>query len=60
MAEFLPDAIIERLRSAEAVTVLTGAGISAESGIPTFRSAQHRPLAQLRPDRTSHAPSVYA
>lgn len=39
MAEFLPDAIIERLRSAEAVTVLTGASISAESGIPTFRSA---------------------
>lgn len=30
----------ERLRSAQHVTVLTGAGISAESGIPTFRDAQ--------------------
>ena len=28
------------LRSAEQVCVLTGAGISAESGIPTFRDAQ--------------------
>lgn len=30
----------ERLRNAQHVTVLTGAGISAESGIPTFRDAQ--------------------
>ncbi|HYO80690.1 MAG TPA: NAD-dependent deacylase [Bryobacteraceae bacterium] len=29
----------KRLRGAKAVTVLTGAGISAESGIPTFRGA---------------------
>lgn len=29
-----------RLRSAQQVTVLTGAGVSAESGIPTFRDAQ--------------------
>lgn len=28
---------IERLRRATSVTVLTGAGISAESGVPTFR-----------------------
>jgi thiamine pyrophosphate-dependent acetolactate synthase large subunit-like protein len=27
------------LRSSEVVTVLTGAGVSAESGIPTFRDA---------------------
>lgn len=33
-------ALGERLRSAQHVTVLTGAGISAESGIPTFRDAQ--------------------
>ncbi|HUF28520.1 MAG TPA: NAD-dependent deacylase [Gemmatimonadaceae bacterium] len=30
---------IERLRAARRVAVLTGAGISAESGIPTFRDA---------------------
>ncbi len=29
--------IIDRLKSANRMTVLTGAGISAESGIPTFR-----------------------
>jgi NAD-dependent deacetylase len=31
--------IAEKLRSARSVAVLTGAGISAESGIPTFRDA---------------------
>jgi NAD-dependent deacetylase len=30
----------EKIRSARAIAVLTGAGISAESGIPTFRDAQ--------------------
>jgi len=30
--------MLERLRAARAVAVLTGAGISAESGIPTFRA----------------------
>ena len=32
--------LIQSLRSARQVAVLTGAGISAESGIPTFREAQ--------------------
>ncbi len=36
----IPQEVIERLRAASRVTVLTGAGISAESGIPTFREAQ--------------------
>ena len=36
----LPDDFIEALRRAERVVVLTGAGISAESGVPTFREAQ--------------------
>lgn len=36
----LPDRLIEKLRTAEHIVVLTGAGISAESGIPTFRQAQ--------------------
>lgn len=36
----IPDALIEVLSKAEKVTVLTGAGVSADSGIPTFREAQ--------------------
>ena len=31
---------LERLRTAKRVVALTGAGISAESGVPTFRDAQ--------------------
>lgn len=31
------DELIKRLKSAEAVVVFTGAGMSAESGVPTFR-----------------------
>lgn len=33
----MDDGIIERLRTARRVCVLTGAGVSAESGVPTFR-----------------------
>jgi len=33
------DLIAERIRAARAVTAMTGAGISAESGVPTFRGA---------------------
>lgn len=36
----IPDTLIERLRNARRVAVLTGAGVSAESGVPTFRDAQ--------------------
>lgn len=32
-------ALIQRLRTAKRVVVLTGAGVSAESGVPTFRDA---------------------
>src|SRR4030065_714193 len=35
----LPRELIDKLASARRVAVLTGAGISAESGIPTFRDA---------------------
>ena len=35
----IPSELVERLVSARRVAVLTGAGISAESGIPTFRDA---------------------
>lgn len=36
----IPAELIEGLREAKRVVVLTGAGISAESGVPTFRDAQ--------------------
>lgn len=36
----IPPELISALRNAERVAVLTGAGVSAESGIPTFRDAQ--------------------
>src|SRR5436190_19406255 len=36
---FHPD-LITALRGARRVVVLTGAGVSAESGVPTFRDAQ--------------------
>lgn len=38
------------LRTASRVCVLTGAGISAESGVPTFRDAQTGLWAQFRPE----------
>lgn len=36
----IPNALTEALRDARHVFVLTGAGTSAESGVPTFRDAQ--------------------
>jgi NAD-dependent deacetylase len=34
-----PQALVDALRNARSVAVLTGAGVSAESGVPTFRDA---------------------
>ncbi len=45
-----PPALVDALRAARHVAVLTGAGISAESGIPTFRDAQTGLWAQYRPE----------
>lgn len=36
----IPESLIENLKRADHISVLTGAGISAESGVPTFREAQ--------------------
>lgn len=36
----IPETLVVKLRKAYQVCVLTGAGISAESGVPTFREAQ--------------------
>jgi NAD-dependent deacetylase len=43
-------AIVEALKTARHVAVLTGAGISAESGIPTFRDALTGLWARYRPE----------
>lgn len=39
-ADLVPDELVAWVRQATTVTVLTGAGMSAESGIATFRDAQ--------------------
>src|SRR5512134_568521 len=39
------------LRTARQITVLTGAGVSKESGIPTFRDAQEGLWAQYEPQQ---------
>ena len=45
-----PEAVVRSLRAACRVAVLTGAGISAESGIPTFRDALTGLWARFRPE----------
>lgn len=45
-----PERLVTALRSARHVAVLTGAGISAESGIPTFREAQTGLWARYDPE----------
>lgn len=45
----LPAELVETLRGARHVAVLTGAGVSAESGVPTFREAQTGLWAQYDP-----------
>ncbi len=42
--------LIERLLAAEKVVVLTGSGISAASGVPTFRDAQSGVWSRFRPE----------
>jgi NAD-dependent deacetylase len=42
--------LIRKLTSAKSVTVLTGSGVSAESGVPTFRDAQTGLWAKYRPE----------
>ena len=46
----IPDALLAALREARHVCVLTGAGVSAESGVPTFRDAQEGLWAKYRPE----------
>ena len=46
----VPDPIADLARAAHRVTVLTGAGMSAESGVPTFRDAQTGLWARYDPE----------
>lgn len=52
------DQLIERLRAARRVTVLTGAGVSAASGMPTFRGASGM-WKQFRPEQLA-TPEAFA
>jgi NAD-dependent deacetylase len=47
----IPDRLIPTLRDAGRVVVLTGSGVSAESGVPTFREAQTGLWARYDPQR---------
>lgn len=49
MPAISPD-LAERLRAARRITVLTGAGVSAESGLPTFRDPMTGLWARYRPE----------
>jgi NAD-dependent deacetylase len=48
MTEYAPE-LITRLRRAERMLISTGAGVSAESGLPTFRDPQQGLWANYRP-----------
>ena len=48
-AAMIPDELVRALSDARSVTILTGAGVSAESGVPTFREAQTGLWAQYDP-----------
>jgi NAD-dependent deacetylase len=54
-----PRELIQLLKKAVRVTVLTGAGISQESGLRTFRDAQSGLWAQYRPEDLA-TPTAYA
>jgi NAD-dependent deacetylase len=52
-AHTFPPTLIDTLRAAQRIAVLTGAGISAESGLPTFRDRLTGLWAQYRPEDLS-------
>ena len=54
----VPRQLVQRLKSARRVVVLTGAGVSAESGVPTFRDAQTGLWAKFRPEELA-TPSAF-
>jgi len=50
MNELIVKTIIAKLLSAKKIVILTGAGVSAESGVPTFREAQTGLWANYKPE----------
>jgi len=62
----VPQGLTETLSRARSVAVLTGAGISAESGIPTFREAQtglwakYDPMELANPEAFARDPRLVA
>jgi NAD-dependent deacetylase len=46
----IPGELLQRLAAAKSVTVLTGVGVSAESGVPTFRDALTGLWAKFSPE----------
>jgi NAD-dependent deacetylase len=54
----IPGELAQQLARASRVTVLTGAGVSAESGVPTFRDAQTGLWAKYRPEELA-TPSAF-
>ena len=53
-----PSELLQRLSTSQRVTVLTGAGVSAESGVPTFRDAQTGLWAKFKPEELA-TPSAF-
>src|SRR5688572_7507174 len=53
-----PSELLQRLSAAQRVTVLTGAGVSAESGVPTFRDALTGLWAKFKPEELA-TPSAF-
>ena len=51
--EMIPTSLIDKLRSCRRLAVFTGAGMSAESGIPTFRDAQTGLWAKFNPQEVA-------
>lgn len=55
-----PASLLDTLRRASRVAVLTGAGISAESGVPTFRDAQTGLWARYSPEELATPEAFHA
>jgi NAD-dependent deacetylase len=51
----LPASLLQSLRTAKKIVVLTGAGISAESGLATFRDAQTGLWSKFKPEELATA-----